>query len=157
MVQCELGQAGLYAAIAIWLPPYAWLLVLVALATLFSRTFAAASKSTIPALVGRDDLLSANALMNTVFNLQVALGPAFGGLLVAVSGGSRMAIAIDAASFLASGVLMLALPRVPRAASGSVDAGLGTDIREGLAYIWRDPLLRTLLVSMFAFAMFASL
>jgi MFS family permease len=157
MVQCELGQAVLYAAIAIWLPPYAWLLVLVALATLFSRTFSAASKSTIPALVERDDLLSANALINTVFNLQVALGPAFGGLLVAISGGSRTAIAIDAASFLASGALMLALPRVPRAAGGSAGAGLGTDIREGLAHIWRDPLLRTLLVSMFAFVMFASL
>jgi MFS family permease len=157
MVQCELGQAVLYAAIAIWLPPYGWLLVLVALATLFSRTFSAASKSTIPALVERDDLLSANALINTVFNLQVALGPAFGGLLVAISGGSRTAIAIDAASFLASALLMLALPRIPRAASDLPDAGLAMDIREGLAHIWRDPLLRVLVASMSAFVMFASL
>jgi MFS family permease len=157
MVQCELGQAALYAAIAIWLPPYAWLLVLVGLATLFSRTFSAASKSAIPALVERDDLLSANALINTVFNLQVALGPAIGGLLVALSGGSRTAIAIDAGSFLVSGLLMLGLPRVPRAASGSPDVGLGSDIRIGLTHIWRDPLLRVLVTSMFAFVMFASI
>ncbi|HEY7631506.1 MAG TPA: MFS transporter [Thermoleophilaceae bacterium] len=157
MVQCELGQAALYAAIAIWLPPYAWLLVLVAFATLFSRTFSAASKSAIPALVERDDLLSANALINTVFNLQVALGPALGGLLVALSGGSRTAIAIDAGSFAVSGLLMLGLPRVPRAASGLPDEGLGSDVRAGLTYIWRDPLLRVLVMSMFAFVMFASL
>jgi MFS family permease len=157
MVQCELGQAALYAAIAVWMPPYAWLLVLVALATLFSRTFSAASKSAIPALVERDDLLPANALINTVFNLQVALGPALGGLLVAISGGSRTAIAIDAASFIVSGLLMLALPRVPRAAGDTPKEGLATDIREGLAYIWGDPLLRVLLVSMFAFVVFASI
>jgi len=141
MIQCELGQAVLYGAIAAWLPPYAWLLVLVGAATLFSRAFSAASKSTIPALVARGDLLSANALINTVFNLQVALGPAIGGLLVAVSGGSRTAIAIDAASFAVSGLLMVALPRVPRAAGDSLDSGLGSDVREGLGYIARDRLL----------------
>jgi MFS family permease len=157
MVQCEVGQAVVYAVVAAWLPPYAWLLALVAVATLFSRTFSAASKSTIPALVELDDLLSANALINTVFNLQVALGPALGGLLVALSGGSRTAIAIDAASFAASGLIMLALPRVPRAGGDSPEAGLAGDIREGLAHIWRDPLLRVLIGSMFAFIVFASI
>jgi MFS family permease len=157
MIQCELGQAVLYGAIAVWMPAYAWLLVLVAVATLFSRTFSAASKSSIPALVAREDLLSANALINTVFNLQVALGPAIGGLLVAVSGGSRTAIAIDAASFAVSGFLMLGLPRISRAAGDSLDGGLGSDIREGFGYIWRDPLLRALIASMFAFIIFASL
>jgi MFS family permease len=157
MIQCELGQAVLYGAIAAWMPSYAWLLVLVATATLFSRTFSAASKSSIPALVARDDLMPANALINTAFNLQVALGPAIGGLLVAASGGSRTAIAIDAASFALSGLLMVGLPRVPRAAGDTVDGGLGSDVREGFGYIWRDPLLRALIGSMFAFVMFASL
>src|SRR5256885_17271058 len=139
MVQCELGQAGLYAAIAIWLPPYAWLLVLVALATLFSRTFAAASKSTIPALVGRDDLLSANALMNTVFNLQVALGPAFGGLLVAVSGGSRWGTALGAPPVLGSRGVLLPPPRRPRAASGPLPARPAAPPPHGGAGTWRPP------------------
>jgi MFS family permease len=156
MIQCELGQAVLYGAIAAWMPPYGGLLVLVGVATLFSRTFSAASKSTIPALVARDELMSANALINTVFNLQVALGPAIGGLLVAASGGSRTAIAIDAASFAVSGLLMVGLPRVPRAAGDAVDGGLGSDVREGFGYIWRDPLLRALIGSMFALIMFAS-
>lgn len=157
MIQCEVGQAVIYAAIALWMPPYAGLLLLVAVATLFSRTFSAASKSSIPALVARDQLMSANALINTVFNLQVALGPAIGGLLVAVTGGSRTAIAIDAASFAVSGLLMLGLPRIPRAAGEALDGGLGSDVREGLGYIWRDPLLRVLVVTMCAFVMFASL
>jgi len=157
MIQCEVGQAVLYGAVAAWLPPYAGLLVLVGLASLFSRTFSAASKSVIPALVQRDELMSANALINTVFNLQVALGPAIGGLLVAITGGSRTAIAIDAASFAVSALLMLGLPRVPRAAGESVDGGFRAEVREGLGFIWRDPLLRVLVVSNFAFVMFAAL
>jgi MFS family permease len=155
MIVCEFGQALLYGAIAAWLPPYAGLLVLVALATLLSRTFSAASKSAIPALVERDQLMQANALINTVFNLQVALGPLIGGLLVALSG-SQLAIGIDAASFLASGLIMLALPPVPRARV-SADEGLFNDIREGLDYVRRDPLLRVLVVTMLAFVLFASL
>ena len=38
MIQCELGQAVVYAAIAAWLPPYAGILALVGVATLLSRT-----------------------------------------------------------------------------------------------------------------------
>jgi len=155
MIQCELAQAVLYAVIALWLPPYAWLLVLVAGATLFSRTFSATSKSVVPALVRRDELMSANALINTVFNLQVALGPALGGLLVAVSG-SQTAIAVDAATFLASALLMLRLPPIPPAGDAAGESSLLAETREGLAYVWRDRLLRTLGGSMFAFVLFAS-
>jgi MFS family permease len=91
-----------------------------------------------------------------VFNLQVALGPALGGLLVAVSG-SRLAITIDAASFLVSALIMLRLPPIPPESEASAESSLMGETREGLAYVWRDPLLRTLAGSMFAFVMFASL
>ena len=156
MIQCEAGQAVVYAAIAIWLPPYAGLLLLVAAATLLSRTFSAASKGSIPALVKRDELMSANALMNTVFNLQVALGPALGGLLVAL-GGSRLALTIDAASFLVSAAIMLTLPPIPPVREGEEGSSLWAETREGLAYVWHQPLLRVLALSMFAFVGFASL
>jgi MFS family permease len=155
MIGCELGQALVYSAIAAWLPPYAGLLALVGVASLLSRTFSAASKSSIPALVERDDLMPANALVNTVFNLQIALGAALGGLLVSITG-ERTAIAIDAASFLVSALIMLALPAVPRSA-GAGDGGFRSEVREGIVYVFGDPLLRTLVASMFAFVMFASL
>jgi MFS family permease len=155
MIVCELGQAVLYGAIAAWLPPYAALLLLVAVASLLSRTFSAASKSAIPALVERDELMQANALINTVFNLQVALGPLLGGVLVAVSG-SQLAVGIDAATFLVSALIMLALPPIPRSAEGAGES-LVNDVREGLSYVRHDPLLRVLVVSMLAFVLFASL
>ena len=156
MIVCELAQAALYGVIAAWLPPYAGLLLLVAVASLLSRTFSAASKSAIPALVGREDLMSANALVNTVFNLQVAIGPAIGGLLFAISG-SRLALGVDAASFLASALIMFALPAIPRVAGPADGASLRRETTEGLSYVWRDPLLRVLVIAMFAFVMFASL
>jgi MFS family permease len=155
MIVCELGQAAVYGAIALLLPPYAALLLFVGVATLLSRTFSAASKSSIPALVQRDELMSANALINTVFNLQVALGPLLGGLLVALSG-SEAAIAADAATFLVSALIMLRLPPIPPAGDGAAESSLLAETREGLAYVWRDRLLRTLAFAMFAFVLFAS-
>ena len=155
MIGCELGQALLFGVIAAWLPPYAALLVLVAFAQVASRLFSSASKGALPDLVEEDDLLSANALVNTVFNLQVALGPALGGLLVAVSG-SQTAIAVDAGSFLASGLIMLSLPAL-RASGGEEPAGLGAETAQGLRYIWGDRLLRVVLMSSFGFILFASL
>jgi MFS family permease len=154
MIGCELGQAVLFGAIAAWLPPYAALLVLVALAQVASRLFSAAVKGAIPALVEDDELLSANALINTVFNLQVALGPAVGGLLVAVSG-PQTAIAVNAGSFLVSALFMLPLPTL-RAAGGE-PAGIGAETLVGLRYIWNDRLVRVLILSMFGFIVFASL
>jgi MFS family permease len=156
MIQCELGQAVVYGVIAAWMPPYAGVLACVGVATLLSRTFSAASKSSIPTLVESDELMSANALINTVFNLQVALGPALGGLLVALSG-TRLAITVDAASFLVSALIMLPLPTIRPAGEGSAESSLLGETREGMAYLWRDPLLRTLAISMFAFVLFASL
>ena len=156
MIQCELGQAVLYGCIAAWLPPYGALLAFVAGASLLSRTFSAASKSAIPELVERDELMSANALINTAFNLQVALGAALGGVLVGLTG-SRLAMSFDAASFLASGLIMLALPPIPPSAELSPEGGLRADTRAGLAYVRRDPLLRVLVLSMFAFVGFAAL
>jgi len=154
MIVCELGQAVVYGLIALLLPPYAGLLVLVAVATLLSRTFSAASKSSIPELVERDELMSANALINSVFNLQVAIGPALGGMLFALSG-SQVAIAVDAVTFLASALIMLRLPPIPPAAAS--DGSLVGEAREGIVYIWRDRLLRTVALSMFAFIVFAAL
>jgi MFS family permease len=155
MIVCELGQAAVYGLIALLLPPYAALLAFVGVATLLSRTFSAASKSSIPVLVERDELMSANALINTVFNLQVALGPLLGGLLVALSG-SQAAIAADAATFLVSALIMLRLPPIPPAVEADADSSLLAETREGLAYVWRDRLLRTLAFAMFAFVLFAS-
>jgi MFS family permease len=156
MIQCELGQALLYGAVAAWMPPYAGLLGLVALATVLSRTFSAASKSAIPTLVERDELMPANALINTVFNLQVALGPALGGLIVALSG-SRLAVGIDAGSFLVSALIMLALPAIPSRVDGASGRGLGADVREGLEFVRSDQLLRVLVATQLAFVAFASL
>jgi MFS family permease len=156
MIACELGQALLFAGIAALLPPYALLLLFVACSQVLSRMFSAASKGAIPSLVDQEDLLTANALINTVFNLQVALGPALGGLLVAVSG-SRLAVAVDAGTFLVSALIMLGLPALRPSEASQGSSGLGADALVGMRYIWNDRLLRVVLLSTFAFIAFASL
>jgi hypothetical protein len=92
------------------------------------------------------------------------IGPVLAGLLIAtVVGGSLglegvgIALAIDAATFVVS-IGLLTLMRVDarkplRGAAGAADtapSGLWESIKEGLAYMWADPLLRILLLLILA-------
>jgi hypothetical protein len=65
MVLCDLGQAVVFAAIAAFAPSFAALWLLVFGATILATIFAPAGRSTVPALVSADELLSANALLAT--------------------------------------------------------------------------------------------
>ncbi|CAN5718010.1 hypothetical protein BH24ACT22_BH24ACT22_09970 [soil metagenome] len=86
MVFCDLGQAACVGAIALLLPPYWLLVVLVATYSVFSALFLPAGKGAIPKLVSRDELTGANALMGASFNFAVAAGPVVGTFLVAGPG-----------------------------------------------------------------------
>ncbi|MBC9956517.1 MFS transporter [Yimella sp. cx-51] len=116
----------------------AWLLftdratvpILVGLGALAGATSAFAQPAVhglVPQLVPRRDLQQANALMAFVRNSAQFLGPVLGAMLVAI-GGAPWALAIDAASFVVSSVLLLPvkLPGVVRA-----DTGIVHELREG--------------------------
>lgn len=84
-------------------------------------------------MVDRDELLNAIALNSSVFNGARIIGPAIGGLVVALLG-EAPAFALNAVSFLAviAGLAMMRLPRFePPTNRGS---GL-TQLRQGLSYL----------------------
>ena len=64
----------------VFLPGYAVLLALVAVANGLARSFAPAASSSIPSLVPGEELVGANAWLGTALNLQVAFGGLLGGL-----------------------------------------------------------------------------
>jgi MFS family permease len=148
MVGCDLGQAAIYVAIALAQPPLGWLLVLVALATALQTLFSPAGGAALPRLVEPDDLLAANARFGAAFNVQIALGPLLGGVLVAAVG-TDGALAVNAASFLASAALLVGVPQLS-VRVGSVDGGVWSATWEGLAYVRRDPVVRALALALFA-------
>lgn len=126
--------------------------------------FDAASFGALPALVGRDRLVSANSIYFTTTSVVDVSFPAVGGLLVATVG-PAYALGADAITYLVAGVLIALVPgslqhqQPPRVGAGPCsetdESGPGllartvADIREGLAFLWDQPLVRAL--SLFGF------
>ncbi len=106
--------------------------------------FDAANFGALPALVGRQRLVSATAILMSTTTLLSVLGPAMAGVLAVVIGPAN-AIGVDALTFMAAGI-MIALVRWPRSRqpADADQVGFGASIRVGLRYVWRQPTIRAL-------------
>ena len=82
--------------------------------------FIPASFAIMPSLLDEERLTAGNALSTAAVQAGSLLGPALGGVLVAVTRASTAAFAVDAASFGVSALTLLLIPR--RAARGSMAA-----------------------------------
>lgn len=121
-----------------------WVVYAVAFAmAAVSTFFTPAAVSIVPALLEREeDLVGANAVMtSSAIVSQIVLAPVAGALVAFAGPGP--AFAVNAASFLVSAVLLARL-HVPAAAPVARRRGYVSDVREGLALMRADPLLRAL-------------
>lgn len=155
MVGCDVGQAAVFGTIAWLSPSFPVLLVLVAIAGTLETLFAPAGRSAVPALVRPEQLLRANAWMGTTLNMQVALGPVIGGILAATLG-VQGAIAANALSFLVSALVLLGLPPLRPVGEPERRGFLVVGV-EGVRYVWRTPLLRSVAIALFVGVAFAGL
>jgi MFS family permease len=96
--------------------------VLLAAISSFSAAFDPASSAALPNVVEPEDLGVANALNGSVWGTMLAVGAALGGL-VAATLGRDAAIAIDAASFALSGLLIAGVRRPFTEARDAEDEG----------------------------------
>lgn len=102
----------------------------------------------VPALVGKEQLEPANALVQGSEQLALLLGPAAAGILVA-STGLAPAFAIDALTFVATITTLLAL-RAPRTQRANPNGNLARQVFEGLRYVLGRPAIRTMLLTIAA-------
>ncbi|MGH8930978.1 MAG: MFS transporter [Egibacteraceae bacterium] len=110
----------------------------------------AAEMGALPAIVGKSRLLTASSAMTASYEIMFVVASALGGVL-ATTIGAAPAIWVDVATYLASA---LALARIPRAfrtgatspTDGPLVRGLVRDIAEGMRFVWRHQLIRTLTV-----------
>ncbi|MGH3984803.1 MAG: MFS transporter [Pseudonocardiaceae bacterium] len=154
MIGCELAQAGLMAAIALWLPPLPLLFALVALRAIAGQIFQPASRAAIPSVVRDRELESANAAIGIGTNGGQTLGPLLAALLVPILD-TRGVLLLDAATFLASAALLTFLPSAQR--DSPVDTPRATflaDTKAGLRYIWSTPTVRTIGLGFFTIVAF---
>ena len=98
-------------------------------------------------LVGRSELPNAIALNSSLFNAGRVVGPAVGGVLIAVVG-SGWCFAINAGSVLAvlAALLLMHVSDLFPVERSSAEEKTGAAIREGLRYARRTPAVLTVLV-----------
>jgi MFS family permease len=122
-------------------------LYVVALVTgLLTIFFDLAYLAYVPSLVGRGNLGDANAKLQLSSSVADVAGPGLGGLLIQAIGAGQ-AIALNAASYLVS-FASLAWIRGEDASPVRTGppASAFADLREGLAHVFRHPLLRSLIL-----------
>lgn len=139
LVICDCGRmlvlGAMFFVTQVW-QVYGLMFLLNALSAFFTPT----NQATIPLVMGREDARPAFALSSATTELLGIVGPGLAGLLAAWLG-TRTLFAVDAMSFLLSGLLILTLPAL-RANSEPVERSTLTDVRDGTARLWRDPPIR---------------
>jgi MFS family permease len=124
------------------------LLVLQFVIGIFTVFFDVAYQSYLPSVVERDQLIDGNSKLQTTVSASAIGGPGLAGVLIGVMT-APYAIAIDAASFVASTFFMLRIRRpeqLPEHAEGAERAKMLRELKEGLAYVVRHPHLRWIAV-----------
>ena len=124
-------------------------LYIVALVTgLLTIFFDLAYLAYVPALVGRENLGDANAKLQLSSSVADVAGPGLGGLLIQAAGAGQ-AIALNAASYLVS---FISLAWIRGEDMSPVRSGPEVspfaDLKEGLAHVFRHPLLRSLILTL---------
>src|SRR5262249_13220130 len=106
--------------------------------------FDVAYQSYLPALVARDQLVEGNSKLEVSSSVAQIAGPGLAGVLVQILG-APVALAVDALSFAVS-VVSLTLIHTPEPAPVKPDkqAGMGRELREGMATVIQSPLLRAI-------------
>ncbi|MGW1208936.1 MFS transporter [Streptomyces sp. NPDC002499] len=134
-----LVSAGL-AAVTLAGAATVWTVVVSSLLATAAATFdQPARQALIPAMVPRERLVDAFALLNPSRELAVLVGPAFAGVLIA-AGGPGAVYVFDAVTYAAL-VVVLAVLRVPPLVVDTERRSLLESLREGVRYVARRPVV----------------
>ncbi|GAA3473360.1 MFS transporter [Nonomuraea roseola] len=147
MIVCDLLRALLVAVMAVPGMPFAALCVLVFFVVLLSAPFSAARAALLPEILLGDRYVAGSALQNMTNQAIQMLGFAAGGAMIAFMGPYR-ALALDAATFLASALIIVSGVR-RRPAAGRTDGSkpsMWTMTRAGASLVFGDRKLRTLVL-----------
>jgi MFS family permease len=141
----SLLAAGVAVALA-FAGDLAAILALTALLAAVSAVAQPAEFALVPHVAAPGELARANGLLEASRYAGFAVGPTVAGVIVAF-GGERLALLVNAASFLA----IAAAAALMRARRPPLESPTPNRARDGVMYLWRDPVLRvTLLVNVAA-------
>ncbi|MEU8247896.1 MFS transporter [Nonomuraea sp. NPDC048916] len=146
MLICDLIRAALVAVMALPGVPFPVLCVLVFFVVLLSAPFSAARAALLPEVLEGDRYVAGSALQNMTNQAVQMLGFAAGGAMIATMGPYR-ALALDAATFLGSAlILVTGVRRRPAASGDGAKPSMWTMTRAGARLVFGDRKLRTLVL-----------
>lgn len=136
MVISNLVRGGLLLLIPFWNHNPIYLYLLIFLISVFMQVFAPAETATIPSVVRKDDLMSANSLFTLTMMLAIIFGFALGDPVINIVGLDWSFMAVAAMYFLSAAFLLL-LPDLKGKLqlSASSKAFFGEDFKSGVRYI----------------------
>lgn len=148
MVWCDLARLAVIGSVPLAAAAGALTLgqlYAVALASsVFSVFFSVAYPAYLPTLLDREQLMDGNGKLGASQSLAQIAGPGLGAALVGAFGAAA-AMTADAASFLVSAGGLLAIradePRTVAPPEGRTQPPFREQIRDGLAYVLREPIL----------------
>jgi MFS family permease len=122
----------------------AWHIIVLAFGLGVANAFdAPARQAFVRELVGREDMTNAIALNSAMFNSATTIGPAVSGVTYALVGPAWCFI-INAVSFLAI-IITLSLMRIDPQSKPVKRNSMGSDLKEGMRYIFDHSMIRTLI------------
>jgi MFS family permease len=126
-----------------------WLIVLAVLGAVFDPAGVTARETMLPAAAARAgwQLQRANGVHEAVWGTAFLLGPGLGGVLIALVGAIN-ALWFTAVAFVCSAVLisLLRVADAGRPPEHRMPEGFWSGTREGLRFVWRDRLLRSITI-----------
>lgn len=151
------AASAMHHAVA-WMPSisYAVLMLLISelLLAVFSAFFSPARTALMPNLVHPDQLLRANSMTNAAGTIASLVGFILGAVMVATPARLPVAMYVDAATFLTSGILLLgmkgqALQR--QAMPAKKKTGMVSEFVDGIVYLRRHKRAFQIILLMFLF------
>jgi MFS family permease len=142
MIACEVGGSLCYGGMVLAQAPVL-LLGIALLGAVVASPFHATSAAAIPNLVRSEDLSWANSMVGVGRNIGMTFGPVLGGFLTAVLGPGAV-FGANAVSFLLSAAVIATIQGRFSGVRDGAQTRYG--VYAGLAFLWREPLLRTLMV-----------
>lgn len=147
MIMADVARAAVVATIpiaaaagvlSVW-----WIYAVLFVSTTLTIAFTAAEFAAIPALVPRDDLVTANGRIAASFSAASVIGPPVAGASLAVISLPAL-VALDAASFILSAVSIALIRRELHSRRERPSTDIRADILEGLRYVLAHPVLRSI-------------
>lgn len=137
-------------AVLIYLPnvPFIYVVILTGLVAFAGVFRTPAFQASLIEIVGKEQLSKAVGAISISDNIIRISGFALGGIAVAAFGGA-FAIAIDAATFLLSGILLLSAGKFPYKAvkdEAKPQTSFKEDLTAGFRFVWHDPFAKAVII-----------